>query len=193
MRDPESNSPGHWFVAPYRGFGGQQSDQAWVGPFIYDGQTGELIWSGAAAFNSNVADFRISNVNGEKLMTFFTWSNQLVVVNTDYTVRQTLAPERFNKHEFHVVENGTRALIVRSNGRSMSPEESQKVGLEGEVRIASDGIAELDVTKDGWPSVFEWNSKGQIDVDESTHHVGQPGFGDYVYGPSPCLLHPRSC
>ncbi|KAI7343063.1 hypothetical protein KC320_g9353 [Hortaea werneckii] len=128
MYDPELNSPGCWFVAPYAGLNGEQSDQSWIGPFIYDGRNAELIWSGAAMFNSNVADFRISNVNGEPLITLFA-NNGINVLNNDFTMRMHLNPEeegRLNTHELSFVDNGTRAIFIK-NGRQNAPSRSCRI------------------------------------------------------------------
>ncbi|KAI6810177.1 hypothetical protein KC331_g9214 [Hortaea werneckii] len=160
MYDPELNSPGCWFVAPYAGLNGEQSDQSWIGPFIYDGRNAELIWSGAAMFNSNVADFRISNVNGEPLITLFA-NNGINVLNNDFTMRMHLNPEeegRLNTHEL-----------------------SFDMGYSGECIADFDGFHELDVTRDGWPRVYDWSSYNRIGLNESTLIPAQCKGWDYMH------------
>lgn len=197
MHDRATTSTGHWFVAPYRGINGEQADQPWVGPFIYDGSLGELIWSGGAVFDSNVADFRVSYVNGEQLLTLFA-RNQIVVMNRNFTIRQALAPERqgaLNTHELNFVDNGTRVLLFRNDMRRASTEESQRIGLGGECIALFDSIAELDVTQEGWPSVFEWSPHGRIDLEESTYLwssvTDRCKRWDYLYGLLSPLLPPQ--
>lgn len=176
MHNETLNSPGHWFVAPYRGINGEQGDRSWVGPFIYDGSNGELIWSGAPMFTSNVADFRISNVNGERLMALFA-QNQAVVLNNNYTIRHAYRLENegnLNTHELNFIENGTRAIFCKNGPQKATREESRRIGYDGECSAKHDGFAVLDVTKPGWPHVFDWDSHGKIAMEESSHLWGTP-------------------
>ena len=181
MYDEALNSPGYWFVAPYRGTNGEQSQEPWVGPCIYDGTNGQLVWSGGLSFHTNVEDFRISNVNGETHMTLFA-HNQAMVLNDDYSVVSARSLETdgaLNTHELNLVENGTRAIVLRNSLRSVSAADSKMfMGTAGEKECIAryDGFSVLDVTRDDWPEAFRWQSFGNIGMDESTYRIGGPGY-----------------
>lgn len=163
--------------APYRGINGEQSNECFIGPFIYDGTGGELIWSGGLMFRtaqSNVEDFRLSNINGEILMTMFA-QNQVVVLNHDYTIRmgrtlETQGP--LNTHELNFVDNGQRALILTNDVRIVFPQDMPDVvgpkSGRTECTVRFDGFAELDVTEWDWPRTFQWHSFGKIALGENT-------------------------
>jgi hypothetical protein len=174
---PDLVSEGYWFVAPYKALDQDQADRSWVGPHIYDGRTGALVWSGSVSFEfskGNVEDFRISNVRGEYQMTLM--SQQLskgVILDSSYNVVEKMSVNPgggINTHEFNFIENGTRALVIRTSGDYASREESEKVGFDGKCHCAFDGFAELDTST--WKTTFEFLSKGKIGLDESTLTYG---------------------
>lgn len=171
MYNESLNSPGYWFQGIFKNLGEDDSDESWVGPCIYNGSDGELIWSGGLMFHNNPHDFRISNVNGEDLMTVII-NQEAVVMNNNYTIRSrhTPQPDNFplNGHEFNFVDNGTRALVIENNKVTCTREESKKVGFDGECIAKFQGFAEMDVTQEGWPFSFQWNSYGHIGLDEAT-------------------------
>lgn len=147
-----------------------------MGPHIYDGMTGELVWSGSLSFEfskGNVEDFRISNVNGQYRMTMMSQMlGKGVIMDSSYQVLDTAEVDTHgvNTHEFNFIENGTRALVIRSRGDHASRKESAKVGFHGRCHCAFDGFAELDTTT--WNTTFEFKSKGKIGLDESTLTYG---------------------
>ncbi|KAF2216197.1 hypothetical protein CERZMDRAFT_33768, partial [Cercospora zeae-maydis SCOH1-5] len=162
-------SPGHWFVAPREPLGAEEVVGPWVGPAIYDGR-GELIWSGAALFrNTMTDDFRISNVGGQDLMTLLHQEKgQGVVFQPSYGVRNAIRfgdPRAINIHEFHFVDDGNRALIIRSNKTTASIDDSKYVGATEGCIAEFDGFEEFETNT--WASVFKWNSLGQIRLNES--------------------------
>lgn len=171
MHNAALNSRGYWFVSPFRNLEGDQANESFVGPCIFDGANGELIWSGGLMFDTNVDDFRLSNVNGEMRMTLMA-NNEAVILNDDYTVRLAHAPVpkgHLNTHDLNFIENGTRVLINKYGRQKASKEESKVVGFDGECDTRFGGFAELDVTKEDWPAVIDWNSYGRIGIDESTN------------------------
>ena len=180
MHHEDLNSPGYWFTAPYKALDQDQSDRSWVGPCIYDGKNGELIWSGGLMFDrGNIEDFRISNVKGEYLMTMMAQGRaQGIVLDSDYTIRKAFKFSKhgggLNTHEFNFIENGTRTIYLNGGQRKASRKESKKVGFNGECSANYDGFSVLDVTKDDWPHVFDWDSYGKIGLDESTLTAGSP-------------------
>jgi hypothetical protein len=160
-------------VAPYKALDQDQADRSWVGPHIYDGKTGELVWSGSLSFEfskGNVEDFRISNVNGEYQMTLM--SQMLargVILDSSYQIIdrvQVDKPNKINTHEFNFVENGTRALVIKAHGEYATKEMSKLVGYDGECHAAFDGFAEFDTKT--WKPTFDFRSYGKIGLDESS-------------------------
>lgn len=177
MHDPELNTPGFWFVAPYRGINGEQKDKPWVGPAIYDGRNGELVWSGGLMVNSNVEDFRLSEINGERVLTLMA-NSKAYVLNDDYSVRRARSLETegvMNTHELNFVQDGMRAIFLKNAVRWMSKQDSLTLlGVEDDCVARHDGFSVLDVTQDDWPSVWDWQSQGKIGLDESTYFPGEP-------------------
>lgn len=180
-------NPGYWFAAPYRTLNQKTFGKGWVGCHIYDNQ-GELIWSGAKLFSQgNVEDFRVSNVNGENLLTLMDQGRgEAIILDHHYEVRDVIKIDRINTHEFHFVENGTKALIVKANPREATKEMGEAIGWYGErpCRVGADKLVELDVA-DNWKQVFEWEPFGHIGLDESTM-TGNPvdvrcGSGGWDY------------
>ena len=161
-------APGYWFVGPYRILDQKNFGHGWVGAHIYD-QKGELIWSGKDMFSKgNIEDFRVSNVNGEYLMTLMDQGRgDIIVFDNHYEIRDKISLDHFNSHELNYVENGTRALIVRGGGRDSTKEMAKAIGWDGTCHAAFDKFAELDVTNN-YETLFEWDSFGKIGLDEST-------------------------
>ena len=171
-------SPGYWFVAPYKALDQDQADRSWVGPHIYDGLTGELVWSGSLSFEfskGNVDDFRVSNVNGEYRMTMMSRAlGKGVILDSSYQmVDEVQIDDQYglNAHEFNFIENGTRALVIQTQNRYASKKESEKVGFEGYCRCAFDGFEELNTSN--WKSTFRFSSLGMIRLFESSLNNGE--------------------
>lgn len=144
---------------------------------IYDGN-GELIWCGGLLFysqRSNVEDFRLSNVNGEMLMTMFA-QNQVVVLNNDYTIRsgKLLEPQGWqNTHELNLVNDGRQVIVLMNDVRVTFPDDfpdDSRLESEGQCTVRYDRFSVRDVTQPEWPTVFEWQSFGKIGLDESTFY-----------------------
>jgi hypothetical protein len=166
-------SPGYWFVAPYKAMDADKADRSWVGPHIYDGKTGELIWSGSMSHffqKGNIEDFRLSNVDGKYMLTMMSaGTGQAVILRNDYELEHTLQvdnPGRVNTHELNFVENGTRALVIKSHREEGSKEMSRKVGFDGKCVGQFDGFEEYDTRT--WKSVFDWRSYGKVGFEESS-------------------------
>lgn len=167
-------STGYWFVAPYKTLDQDQAERSWVGPHIYDGKTGELVWSGSTSFefnSSNVEDFRLSNVNGEYKMTLMSQMlGQGFIMDSNYKiVNRVHLDERVknaNTHEFNFVDGGSRVLVLKNHAQRATQEMSEVVGFDGECRCGFDGFEELDTSN--WNSVFQFYSYGKIGLDEST-------------------------
>ncbi|KAK3709516.1 hypothetical protein LTR37_010889 [Vermiconidia calcicola] len=192
--DKEALAPGYWFFGPYETLNmDDQFGNGWIGPHIYT-QDGTLIWSGAPMFdNGNIEDFRLSNVEGEMLITVMDQRHSRgLIMDQHYQVlkrHKTSGPGNFNSHEYHVVENGTKALVIYGKGHAFSKSESKAVGYDGKCQVACDGLAEFDVHN--WSNTFKWEScrGGGISLEESTLTAGSiqnkcSGQWDYVHANS---------
>lgn len=128
--------------------------------------------------DTNAEDFRISEINGERLITFMAHS-KAYVLNPDYSIRTTKNIETWgtlNTHELNFVNNGTQVIVLR-NGPYKVPVEAAKtlIGMDSSDCAARyDGFSVLDVTQESWPPVFDWHSLGRIDLEESTYIDGEP-------------------
>lgn len=145
-------------------------DPGWIGPHIYD-SSGELVWSGAGVFdNRNVEDFRISNVRGEDLMTLVLLHKGTgVIIDGGYDIRETPKidyPWRINTHEFHFVDNGTRALVIKNEEKHAPLDQSREVGFDGQCVVKYERLQELDTAT--WKTVFDWDSRDHVRLSEST-------------------------
>lgn len=134
----------------------------------------------------NIEDFRMSNVNGENLMTLMDQGRgEGIIFDNHYEIRDVIHMDHFNSHEFNFVENGTRTLVIKGNHKQATEEMSKKVGYHGRCGAAFDGFQELDVTNNYEPT-FDWSSWDWIGLDESTLTEGSVnnrcgGNWDFLY------------
>ena len=186
--DEDALSPGYWFVAPYKDLK-QESYSAWNGPHIYDGH-GELIWSGSPMFEHyNTYDFRASDYDGKHMISLITHKDEAgFLIDSTYQIQKTvnmtsnvpdwaldkMRNERTaNMHEFYVIANGTRVLMLTKVFEHTSVEESKTVGFDGNCTAKWEGFKEVDLATG--EVLFEWNGHGHIRLDEGTI---QPGLCD---------------
>lgn len=180
--DPDAISPGYWFVAPYKDIN-QKDYQRWNGPYIYDG-IGELIWSGAPMFKYyNTYDFRTAQVGGEQMATLISRKDEEgVIFDSSYQFNATVdmvgfmpqwlrdslgAGERLtNMHDFNVIDDGKRILMLTKVWENATVEESKAIGFNGNCTAKWQGLKEIDATT-GEP-LFEWSAHGHISLEEST-------------------------
>lgn len=96
-------------------------------------------------------------------------TGQAVVMGTDYQIVETLqvdTPGNVNTHELNFVENGTRALVIKSHRQQGTKEMSEKVGFGGKCVGQFDGFEEYDTKT--WKSKFDWRSFGKVGFEESS-------------------------
>lgn len=169
--DEHALSEGLWFVAPYLMVGSRKHEDAFVGPFIYDGN-GELVWSGADTFNNyDVFDFKVSNVGGEDMLSVI-WphGNVAAIFDSSYEKHETIPMHDFSKktlniHDFQMVDNGARALFLNKRLAKASRKNSRRVGYDGRCFVKFIGIEEWDLATG--KKTFEWDSEDHIGLDES--------------------------
>lgn len=175
VHHPDLVAPGYWFVSPYVSPRDKEDEtDNWIGPHIYDSH-GELVWSGTEMFNNgpDTMSFQMHNVRGRELMTTLDWSmGQGVIWDNHYEIVETVdiyGDSRTNAHEFHFVQDGSRAVVIKTKYETSSLEDARAAGLNNgkECHAHWDGIHEYDT--ETWETTWEWNSKGHIFLNESTY------------------------
>ena len=182
-RDREALAPGYWFISPYAKL--EQDDySAWNGPHIYD-QEGGLIWSGVPMFKRlNIYDFRLAEVNGEMMPTLiFTEKANGLILDRAYNIQHTVdmfgmelpqwlldqigSRHTTNMHDFNVIDNGERAIMLTKVYENATRAQSKAIGFDGECTAKYQGFKEVDVATS--EILFDWSSHGNIELEESTY------------------------
>lgn len=174
--DPSALQDGmYWFVAPYLHLD-EEPYPMWKGPRIYR-TNGELVWSGEHLNNAtNTQDFRAIRWSGDESMLTFIHPQEPKAAGQIYDKTYTLhaaldtrGPVHWpNMHEFNVVHGGKTALILSKEDYTPYPVEVE--GYSGNCSAGWQGPVELDVATG--ETLFEWNARGEVDLDES---VGKQG------------------
>lgn len=173
--DESALVPGYWFLTPYEKVGQRQPGGAWIGPHIYD-QWGGLIWSGSYLFNdTNVMDFKLSNVRGhDRLTMMYPVEGMGYVYDNNYELVKKVpvgqSRTTLNMHEFHYVEDGKTLLLLKRNHTYATHKESAKTGYNETCHVTWEGFEELD-TKN-YRTKFRWSTWDHIGLDESTMDKG---------------------
>ena len=161
-------------MAPYDDTGHLHPGPAWVAPYIYDGN-GDLIWSGVSLFERfKIWDFRVAKFNGTDMLTGISHVDDGgKIINNEYelarTLRWTPSWNLTNRHEFNVIENGSRALaLTKEEFKKLSAAESKIAGHDGECKVNAQGLIELDITVDPPKTLFEWKAIDHIGLNETT-------------------------
>ncbi|KAK3703323.1 hypothetical protein LTR37_014535 [Vermiconidia calcicola] len=182
IHNQQAVSPGYWFVAPYARLR-QKDFKKWNGPHIYDGN-GELVWSGAPMFKHyNMYDFRLAKVDGEDKMTvIFEDEATGMILDSNYEISQSVdmlgqvlpqwlldqidGSRGTNMHDFNLIHDGKRVLMLTKVWENATREESAAVGFDGECTAKWQGFKEVDVATS--EVLFEWSAHGHIELEEST-------------------------
>lgn len=139
----------------------------------------------------------MSNVLGEQMLTVM-WqaASKGVLIDQTMTERDSIHFEGgINTHEFNFVENGTRALVVRTERMDATEEHLSQLDEDTEdiesCRIAWDGFVELEAGT--WKETFRWRSSDWVGLDESTLTCNYPiekrcNGWDYMYADTPVPL-----
>ena len=167
--DEEALAPGYWFVAPYTDPAPNRRGGNWVGPHIYDGK-GQLIWSGVPMFKGyNAFGFRMSNFNGEDMLSMVYRHQDAIIMDNHYEIHTKAHVEEgfdLNMHEFNIVDNGTRLLLMRTVGKKTTRENSASIDFDGKCNVRFYGFEERDGTT--LEPVFTWLSEGVVPLDDSS-------------------------
>lgn len=157
-------------MAPYEMIDERTPGGAWIGPHIYD-QLGGLIWSGSYLFNNtNIMDFKLSNVKGNDSLTMIHATEGLgYIFDKHYEQVDQIAlgitGEAFNMHEFNFVGKGATLLSLKRSSGYASKEASQKIGFDGQCHVTFEGF---EVTRMQDMHAFTWLPHGTIGLEEST-------------------------
>ena len=168
-------APRYWFVAFYHGLDQHVPGAEWVGPHIHDAD-GELIWGGGSVFKHwNIFDIGVMQVEGEQKLTLLSAHERMAyILDNHYQVQKTVplvtvGEGQPNMHAFHVIDDGTRALVINGGSCNTTKEISQQVGFNGSCFVEYQRFRELNhETPDSRP-LFEWNARDWIGLDESTY------------------------
>ena len=144
--------------------------------------------------------FQIHKIRGESLMTLLNRDlGTAVIFDNHYEIRDTIKIDtvsQMNARELHFVDNGTRALVIKTENKVSTIKDAETVGHNGPCHAAWDGIQELDT--ETWEPVFTWSPLGHIGLNESTHDTNLPieetcnsnhGGWDFMYAANSCSLY----
>lgn len=118
-----------------------------------------------------VSDFRVSNVQGEDMLTFIHHGDgKAYFIDQHYEVKRTIDltegdTQRVNGHEFALVDDGTRAIHFTNPSEFASRADSETIGYDGRCYVRFHGFREWDTKS--WESVFDWNEQDHIGLNES--------------------------
>ncbi|KAK3702090.1 hypothetical protein LTR37_015065 [Vermiconidia calcicola] len=185
----EALAPGYWLVATYENANQNARAGGWVGPHIYDGK-GDLIWSGVSTFNGfNAFGFTKTQFEGQDMLSMVYRHEFGAILDNNYSVHKKAYVEPdvdFNMHEFNVVDNSSRLLLMRTKTKRTSREISAEVGYDGKCNVRFYGFEERD--SETLEPTFTWLAEGIIPLDESMiddkpfeHLCTDDGGWDYVH------------
>ena len=119
-------------------------------------------------------DLRVADIEGNDMMTvIYPYENAGMILNNNYeVVKRVVYSSNFNysnMHDFNVIANGERALVLTKETHKVIPEPwAESVGVDGGCSVRADGLKELDISGPETKVVFEWNGTDHIGADETT-------------------------
>lgn len=120
--------------------------------------------------NLNIEDFRVSDVQGEDLMTLVDQhTGKGAIINDEYQILERPRiddAKNVNTHEFNFVDNGTRALVIKNDRRKAPLDQVREIGFDGPCSVDYEHFQELDT--ETWEVVFDWDSMDHVRLSEST-------------------------
>jgi hypothetical protein len=188
VRTARSGQPGFIFIAPKKVFGARERPGLQSGPLMLDGK-GEPVWF-APNDRGNVTDFRVQQLNGQPVLT---WWQGRAVLGTGEGVVQVVDPSyrpvttirggngyQLDFHETTITPQGTLLGIVYNPVRR----DLSFLGGPKEARVIDSVIQEIDIATGLVMS--EWHSLGTIGLSESYARIPRGGdpLYDYVHANS---------
>lgn len=180
-RSPGRTAPGLIFQAPKKVFGAPEQPGVQTGPMILGGD-GEPVWF-AELDGGNVADFRVQELDGEPVLTWWqgrtllgTGEGELAILDASYRpVARVRAGNgyRFDFHEALITDRGTLlGLVYNPVDRDLT-----SVGGPRDGRAIDSIVQEVDM--ETGRVLFEWHSLGNVALQESYGEV--PGDRDKAF------------
>ena len=96
-----------------------------------------------------------------------------VILDTSFNIRHIIpvaeGRQGVDMHEFHFVDNGTRALFFYDEHKKVTREQSRSIGyMKGNCSINDNLFRELDV-EHGFKPKFTWSAAKNIGLHESSN------------------------
>lgn len=135
----------------------------------------------------NAYDFRTVEVDGQQMASLISRKDEYATIfDNTYQVHQTVDMVGFlpqwlldaldekekltNMHDFNVIDDGKRVLMLTKVFENATIEESHAIGFEGNCTAKWQGFKEVDLVNK--ERIFEWNAHGHIGLEESTKTGG---------------------
>ena len=114
-----------------------------------------------------------------------TYAESAFLLDEHYDIREQRwigkRGQTINMHDFNLVDDGNRALLLHRNITTLPEDIVQAFGREGKCRVISQAFEERDTTTNEWDSVFWWNTVDHIALNESTMHDRVCKLWDYLH------------
>lgn len=186
--EPHLLSQGYWFVSPYKLLKEREASTVYqplqTGPHIYD-EHGDLIWSGSHLVDGDraVFDFKVLIVDGVQRLSLLLLPHKhadylpsgagLILdssLNVSHEVRSMRGSGIEDMHEFNVIENGKRALMITHQSHYRQFSRGNGYSSRGPLRsIGNPGFVEVDV--ETGEAIFEWWAIDHILPIDSVHQI----------------------
>ena len=124
--------------------------------------------------NFNAFDLRVAHIDNTDMLTvIYPYHNAGLILDNSYQVVKSVSYSETwntsNMHDFTVMKDGSRALVLTKNTHKLvSEEKSKAVGFDGKCEVHEDGIKELDISGSDPRVVFAWNGTDHIGLEETT-------------------------
>lgn len=123
-------------------------------------------------------DFRVSNVQGQDMLTFLNPRNRsFVMLDRHYNISKEVEISPFNgteinnMRELNFVDEGARALVFYDEIRNASKSISDEIGFNGTCLVMDSTFKEADPKQD-WKFVYRWAAHKRIQLSESIKTEG---------------------
>ena len=137
----------------------------------------------------NSFDLRVADIEGKGMMTIiYPYENSGFILDDKYEIAKRVEYSSdfkySNMHDFNVIANGDRALVLTKHMHKEIPAPwAESVGVQGGCSVHADGLKELDISGETTREVFVWNGTDHIGADETTftpHEYGEMCESNWV-------------